>query len=139
SPVRESRCPIGEKVLRTARIMYPRVRLGQSPLEVAPLGVGCWAWGDRRYWCYEENHGPRDVVDAFDACREAGLDLFDTAEAYGWGKGEKILGSLIRRSGRTLVTSTKYAPLTGRGGARAIAKGIAGSLKRLGLPSIDLY
>jgi len=119
--------------------MYPRVRLGQSPLEVAPLGVGCWAWGDREYWRYEEDHGPRDVVDAFDACLEAGLDLFDTAEAYGWGKGEKILGALARKSGRSLVIATKYAPLAGRGGAAAIAKGLAGSLKRLGVPRIDLY
>jgi aryl-alcohol dehydrogenase-like predicted oxidoreductase len=118
---------------------HPRVRLGQSPLEVAPLGVGCWAWGDREYWQYEEDHGPREVVDAFGACLESGLDLFDTAEAYGWGKGEKILGSLARRSGRALVIATKYAPLSGRGGAAAIAKGLAGSLKRLGLPLIDLY
>jgi aryl-alcohol dehydrogenase-like predicted oxidoreductase len=119
--------------------MCSRVRLGHSPLEVAPLGVGCWAWGDRHYWRYEEDHGPREVVDAFGACLEAGLDLFDTAEAYGWGKGEKILGALTRRSGRALVIATKYAPLTGRGGTGAIAKGLAGSLKRLGLPCIDLY
>src|SRR2546427_2657684 len=119
--------------------MHRRVRLGQSPLEVAPLGVGCWAWGDRPYWCYEEDHGPRDVVDAFDACLDAGLDLFDTAEAYGWGKGEKIVGALARRSGRPLVIATKYAPLAGRGGGGAIPKGLAGSLKRLGLPRVDLY
>jgi aryl-alcohol dehydrogenase-like predicted oxidoreductase len=119
--------------------MYPRVRLGQSPLEVVPLGVGCWAWGDRRYWRYEKDHSPRDVVDAFDACLEAGLDLFDTAEAYGAGKGEKILGWLARKSGRELVITTKYAPVTGRGGAAGIPKGLAGSLKRLGLPRIDLY
>ena len=119
--------------------MYPRVRLGQSPLEVAPLGVGCWAWGDRRYWRYEEDHQPRDVVDAFDACLEAGLDLFDTAEAYGAGTGEKILGWLARKSGRALVVATKYAPVRGRGGAAAIRKGLAGSLKRLGLPCVDLY
>jgi aryl-alcohol dehydrogenase-like predicted oxidoreductase len=119
--------------------MSARVRLGQSPLEVAPLGVGCWAWGDRRYWRYEEDLGPRDVVDAFGACIDAGLDLFDTAEAYGWGKGEKILGALARKCGRPLVIATKYAPLAGRGGAGAIPKALAGSLKRLGLPHIDLY
>jgi len=79
------------------------------------------------------------VVDAFDACLDAGLDLFDTAEAYGWGKGEKILGALARKSGRPLVIATKYAPLTGRGGAAAIHKALAGSLKRLGLPHVDLY
>jgi aryl-alcohol dehydrogenase-like predicted oxidoreductase len=119
--------------------MYPRVQLGRSALEVAPLGVGCWAWGDQHYWRYGEDHGPRDVVTAFDACVEAGLDLFDTAEAYGWGKGEQILGSLARRSGRPLVIATKYAPLAGRGGPGAIRKGLAGSLKRLGLARVDLY
>jgi aryl-alcohol dehydrogenase-like predicted oxidoreductase len=119
--------------------MVARVRLGQSPIEVVPLGVGCWAWGDQEYWRYGLDHGPRDVVAAFDACLEAGLDLFDTAEAYGWGKGEQILGALARRSGRALVVATKYAPLAGRGGPGAIRKGLAGSLRRLGLTPIDLY
>jgi aryl-alcohol dehydrogenase-like predicted oxidoreductase len=119
--------------------MHSRVRLGQSPVEVAPLGVGCWAWGDSEYWDYGVGHDGRDVVAAFDACLAAGLDLFDTAESYGWGKGEQILGSLVRRSGRSLVVATKYAPLAGRGGPAAIRKGLAGSLRRLGLPRIDLY
>jgi len=118
--------------------MSRRVNLGSSPIEISPLGVGCWAWGDRGYWLYEEERG-RDVVDAFSACLDAGLNLFDTAEAYGWGRSEKLLGSLARRSGRDLVIATKYAPLAGRGGAKAIAKGIAGSLKRLGVPRVDLY
>lgn len=119
--------------------MPSRIRLGQSPIEVAPLGVGCWAWGDREYWRYEQDLGPRDVVEAFDASLAAGLDLFDTAEAYGWGKSEQLVGALARRSPRPVVVATKYAPLAGRGGAAAIARGIAGSLKRLGLPRIDLY
>ena len=53
--------------------MPRRVRLGESALEVVPLGAGCWAWGDRRYWRYEEDHGPRDVVAAFSAAIAAGL------------------------------------------------------------------
>ncbi|MBX3025706.1 aldo/keto reductase [bacterium] len=119
--------------------MPPRVRLGHGPLEVAPLGVGCWAWGDREYWGYERDLGPRDVVEAFTASIDAGLDLFDTAEAYGWGKSEQLVGALARRSGRPLVVATKYAPLAGRGGPAAINKGIDGSLKRLGRPRVDLY
>lgn len=119
--------------------MRPRVRLGESPLEVAALGVGCWAWGDQRYWRYGEDHKPSDVVDAFDACLAAGLDLFDTAEAYGAGRGERILGWLARKSGQKLVVATKYAPLARRGGPAAIPQGLAGSLKRTGLPCIDLY
>lgn len=119
--------------------MRARVHLGQSSLEVVALGVGCWAWGDRRFWHYEQGYGARDVVDAFDACVDAGLDFFDTAESYGWGKSEKILGALVRKSGHNAVVATKYAPLPGRGGVAALRKGIAGSLKRLGLDHIDLY
>jgi aryl-alcohol dehydrogenase-like predicted oxidoreductase len=116
-----------------------RVRLGESPIEVVPLGVGCWAWGDKRYWRYEQDLTANDVVDAFSAALDAGLDFFDTAEAYGAGKSEQLLGYLARRSGRELVLTTKYAPLRQRGGPPAIAKALAASLKRMGLPRIDLY
>src|SRR5262245_55434760 len=119
--------------------MAARVQLGRSPLQIVPLGVGCWAWGDARFWRYGEDHGPGDVVDAFDAYLKAGLDFFDTAEAYGAGKGEQFLGSLVRRSGRELVVATKYAPLRGRGGPAAIPRALERSLKRLGLPHVDLY
>ena len=118
--------------------MRPRLRLGRSPVEVAPLGVGAWAWGDRRYWRYEDDD-LHDVVDAFRTCLDAQLDLFDTAEAYGHGNGEKILGAIVRRSGRDVVVASKYAPLTGRGGAAAIPRALLRSLRRLGLPRIDLY
>ncbi len=119
--------------------MVSRVQLGLSPVQVAPLGVGCWAWGDRGYWHYEDTKDGRDIVDAFRSSLDGGLDFFDTAEAYGWGKSEKILGSLARRSQRALVLATKYAPLSGRGGPAAIEKGFEGSLRRLGVPHIDLY
>ncbi len=114
-------------------------RLGASPVEVVPLGVGCWAWGDEEYWRYGHEHGPADAIDAFDASVAAGLDFFDTAEAYAWGKGEQILGALVRKSGADVVIATKYAPLAGRGGAAAVAKGLAGSLRRLRMPAVDLY
>jgi aryl-alcohol dehydrogenase-like predicted oxidoreductase len=117
----------------------PRVCLGLSPVEVVPLGVGCWAWGDKRYWRYEQDLGPQDVVAGFRAALDAGLDFFDTAEAYGAGKGEQLLGWLARQAPRPVVVATKYAPVAGRGGPAAIAKGLAASLKRMGLPHIDLY
>jgi len=119
--------------------MHARARLGHSSIEVVPLGVGCWAWGDQRFWRFGQDHGPQDVVGAFEACVEAGLDFYDTAEVYGSGKSEQMLGALVRRSPRPLVVATKYAPLTGRGGPAAIRSALAKSLKRLGLPRVDLY
>jgi aryl-alcohol dehydrogenase-like predicted oxidoreductase len=114
------------------------VRIGRTDLEVAPIAVGTWAWGERRYWGYETDHGPRDVVDAFAASADAGLDLFDTAEVYGDGESEKILGWLVRKRGGRLLVATKFGLLPGRD-ARMLPRALDASLKRLGLPRVDLY
>lgn len=115
------------------------VPLGPTALRVPSLGVGAWSWGEARYWGYGERHGPRDAVDAFMASVEAGVKLVDTAEVYGHGESEKIVGWLARRSGAGVVVATKFAPLRGRGGARAVAPALRASLRRLGLPRVDLY
>src|SRR5690349_19551973 len=114
------------------------VRLGGSDLRVAPLGVGCWAWGDRAYWGYQTRFPPGDVVDAFMTCTGAGVTLFDTAEVYGHGASEQILGYLVRRSGAPVVVASKFALLPGRS-ARSLAAALDGSLRRLRLGRIDLH
>jgi aryl-alcohol dehydrogenase-like predicted oxidoreductase len=115
-----------------------KVRLGATDLHVAPLAVGAWSWGDRRYWGYGETFGPRDVVDAFVASADAGLDLFDTAEVYGDGESEKVLGWLARKRGAPLAIATKFALLPGRD-ARTLPRALDASLRRLGVPRVDLY
>ncbi len=114
------------------------VRLGATDLHVAPLAVGTWAWGERRYWGYDDRFRPRDVVDAFAASADAGLDLFDTAEVYGDGESEKILGWMVRKHGGALAVATKFGLLPGRD-ARALPRALDASLRRLGLPRVDLY
>ena len=114
------------------------VRIGATDLHVAPLAVGAWSWGDWRYWGYGESFGPKDVVDAFVASADAGLDLFDTAEVYGDGESEKILGWLLRKRGAPLAVATKFALLPGRD-ARTLPRALDASLRRLGLPRVDLY
>lgn len=103
------------------------------------LGVGTWAWGDRPFWGYGTDHHPGDVVDAFLASLAAGVRLFDTAEVYGHGESEKILGWMARRADAPVVLATKFAPLRGRGGARALIPALRASLRRLGVPSVGLY
>ena len=117
----------------------PPVSLGPTDVRVVPMGVGTWAWGDRRYWGYGERFGPSDVVDAFAASLDAGLDFFDTAEVYGHGESEKILGWMVRKHGSALVVATKFAPLPDSGGAPGVGPALERSLKRLGLPRVDLY
>ena len=60
-----------------------------------PLGVGTWAWGDRGYWGYGRDYSSADVTAAYAAARNAGITLFDTAEAYGRGTSERLLGGII--------------------------------------------
>lgn len=115
------------------------VSLGPTTLRVPPLGVGAWSWGDARYWGYGERHTSRDVVDAFMASVEAGVQLFDTAEVYGHGASEQVLGWLVRKSGAPVVLATKFAPLRGRGGAKALRPALQASLRRMGVAKVDLY
>ncbi len=119
----------------TARQAVP---LGASDVRVPPLGVGTWSWGDKPFWGYETEFGPRDVIDAFAASLDAGLTLFDTAEVYGHGESEKILGFMARKSAAPLVVATKFAPLAGRR-VTDVSRALATSLKRLGLARVDLY
>ncbi len=70
---------------------------------------------------------------------EAGVTLFDTAEVYGHGASEQVLGWLVRKSKAPVVLATKFAPLRGRGGAKALRPALAGSLRRMGVAKVDLY
>ena len=63
-------------------------------IEIAPIGVGVWPWGSRWYWGYGKSYGEEDVRQAFRASLSAGVTLFDTAEIYGRGESERILGKL---------------------------------------------
>ncbi len=63
-------------------------------ISLAPLGVGVWPWGSRWYWGYGRTYGEDDVRGAFRASLAAGVTLFDTAELYGRGESERVLGRL---------------------------------------------
>eukprot|EP00897_Mesotaenium_endlicherianum_P005193 jgi/Mesen1/4701/ME000241S03734 len=130
------------------------VRLGQSGLEVPPIGIGAWSWGDKFFW----NDGDwndkkvRDAKQAFDSAMDSGLHLFDTAEVYGTKQfgsddSEKLLGRFIAErkrkggegNGVAPLVATKYAALPWRLGRRSVVDALKASLDRLGLPSVDLY
>jgi aryl-alcohol dehydrogenase-like predicted oxidoreductase len=116
------------------------------PTAVAPLGVGTWAWGDRSTWGmggYDAALTEAAIAEAWSASIDAGLTLFDTAEVYGKGESERIIGRLLaqdpaRRS--SLVLATKFLPapqkLDVRGSMRAA---LEASIERLGVDHVDLY
>jgi aryl-alcohol dehydrogenase-like predicted oxidoreductase len=107
-----------------------------------PMGVGTWAWGDQRYWGYGRDYTSDDVAEAYRASRAAGLTLFDTAEGYGNGTSEWLLGQLIRDHGDRgkVQVATKFAPVPWRAGRRGpLLKALEASLTRLQLEAVDLY
>ena len=110
-------------------------------LNVSPLGIGAWAWGTNRLWGYGKEYDRSDVGRAFRASITEGVTLVDTAEMYGNGASEKIIGEILGEGGfeGTPVIATKFAPLPYRFSARSLLKAVDKSLERLGIETIDLY
>ena len=113
--------------------------LGASGIAVSLLGVGVWSWGDKSFWGYGKDYTREDVAQAYRACQDAGLNFFDTAEMYGRGESERILGECIREDGRPVVIASKFAPLPNRFSASSLLKALDASLERLNVKTIDLY
>jgi aryl-alcohol dehydrogenase-like predicted oxidoreductase len=67
------------------------------------------------------------------------MTFFDTAEIYGFGRSERILGELIQSQNTAPVVATKYAPFPWRFGARSVVRALERSLGRLQLRRVDLY
>ena len=118
--------------------------LGASGLIVPALGIGTMSWGERLMG-YGKTHTHQDVNEAYRACLDAGLTFFDTAEGYGFGENERLLGALHMQDGRPVIVATKYAPfslfapLPTRWSPRALLTSLDASLHRLGVERIDLY
>ena len=124
-----------------------RIRIGRSDIEVRALGVGTWAWGDRIVWGFGRGYGEPEVEAAFHASRSAGLDFFDTAEVYGWGISERIVGRLASNpedgtvpSGmRSAIIGTKFFPYPWRLSRGSLLRSLRASLHRLRLEQVGLY
>ncbi len=119
------------------------VTLGPGGPTVPALGVGTWAWGDSLFWDYGKAYSDSDLHAAFDACLNAGLTLFDTAEIYGFGQSETLIGRFMQQrpqpSAPQPVVATKYFPLPWRFTKQSVADALAASLDRLQGSSVALY
>ena len=115
------------------------VALGGTDLKVSSIGLGAWAWGDRVYWSYGRGYTDTDVRAAFDLGLQAGINWVDTAESYGSGRSERLLGEFIRGMQTPLLIATKFMPYPWRLRKSALHQALQKSLDRLGLKRVDLY
>jgi len=121
-------------------------RLAGTDLTIAPLGVGTWAWGDRTTWgmgSYDTDLSIDTIREAFEASVDAGATFFDTAEVYGDGESERIIGRLLaddpERAAKA-VLATKFMPSPWKLQVRtALLDSLRASLDRLGVASVGLY
>jgi aryl-alcohol dehydrogenase-like predicted oxidoreductase len=120
--------------------------LAGSEVSIPLLGVGTWAWGDRSTWGmggYDGALTMSSIAEAWDASIDAGVTLFDTAEIYGGGESERIIGQMRThdpaRAAR-VVLATKFMPSPWKLNVRgALLRSLRASLGRLGVPAVDLY
>ena len=122
--------------------MHSELTIGLADeLKVAPLGVGAWAWGTTRLWGYGKEYNRSDVGRAFRTSMAEGVTLVDTAEVYGNGASERIIGEILREGGfeGRPVIATKFAPLPYRFSAKSLLKAVDKSMERLSIEMIDLY
>ncbi|MEM8502593.1 MAG: aldo/keto reductase [Cyanobacteria bacterium P01_D01_bin.1] len=119
------------------------VTLGPKGPEVPALGLGTWSWGDSLFWQYGSAYGADEVRAAFQTALAAGVNFFDTAEIYGLGKSEELIGQFIQETSveqnTPALVATKYMPLPWRFSAQSVADALTASLKRLKQSSVTLY
>jgi aryl-alcohol dehydrogenase-like predicted oxidoreductase len=103
---------------------------------VSRIGLGTWQFGSRE-WGYGDAYAERAARDIVRRARELGITLFDTAEIYGFGRSERILGEALGHERGEVVVASKIFPVAPF--PPVIRQRWEGSAKRLGLSRIPLY
>jgi aryl-alcohol dehydrogenase-like predicted oxidoreductase len=78
--------------------------------QVSRIGLGTWQFGSRE-WGYGEGYASAAARDIVHRARELGVTLFDTAEIYGFGKSERILGEALGADRGEVVVASKVFPV----------------------------
>ncbi len=118
-------------------------KLGRTGLQVSELGFGCWAIGGTSYGATDDRESLKALAYAFDQ----GINFFDTADTYGHGHSEELVGETFKESSKRLqvIVASKVGWDFYHGGSKKnfdpeyIRFACGESLKRLKTDFIDLY
>ena len=111
----------------------------QNELAGKEMGIGTWAWGDPMFWGYGRGYNLEDVREAYKLCVDSGKVFFDTAEVYGLGRSENMIGQFMRETDTHEAIATKFFPFPWRLTKRAFFRALRGSLRRLRVERLALY
>ncbi|MGQ4834672.1 MAG: aldo/keto reductase [Candidatus Asgardarchaeia archaeon] len=116
--------------------MVEYTKLGRTEIKISKIGIGTWQWGSSE-WGWGKGYTKEDLRRAFEKAVDIGINFIDTAEIYGGGKSEKMLGEFIKGRREDLVIATKVWPTHLR--FKSVLKACERSLQRLNTNYIDLY
>jgi aryl-alcohol dehydrogenase-like predicted oxidoreductase len=132
---------VGQPSGKTSAPMQYR-QLGASNLAVSRIGCGTWALGGRGWGAHNE----REARAALEACLAHGINFFDTAPVYGFGRAEQVLGEALSGVRKNVVIATKCGLVWNAGGQvrhdltrDGLRRDLEASLRRLQTDCIDLY
>lgn len=116
--------------------------LGHSALKVNRIGLGCMGMSEF-YGSFDE----KESINTLHKALELGVNFFDTADMYGWGANERLLGKAFKNHREDVIIATKFAVMRGPNGEflglngkpEYIRQACDKSLQNLGVDAIDLY
>ncbi len=117
-------------------------RLGKSGFLVTEIGIGLWAIGGDQWGPVDD----RNSLDTIEAALQAGITFFDTADVYGQGRSEKLLGQAMKGRREDFFVATKIgwmgfeerAQMSAYDSTEKLIKGVETNLKRLDTDYVDL-
>ena len=115
---------------------YLDVGTDPKTIRISRIGLGAWQFGSRE-WGYGKSYAEQEAHDIVRRAVELGVTLFDTAEIYGFGRSERILGEAIGEDRESVFLATKLFPLLPV--APVVEQRAVASANRLGVRRLDLY
>lgn len=115
-------------------------KFGKTDWQVAEIGLGCWGLGGNAYGPIKEEESKQTLLYAYDQ----GVNFFDTADSYGFGKSETLIGETIGHH-KDIYIATKVGydfyngPIKKNWDSKYVETAVEKSLQRLKRETIDLY
>ncbi len=112
---------------------------GRTGVQVAPIGLGTWQLGGTDWGDIDEQH----ALETLRAAVEGGVNFFDTADVYGLGRSEELIGKFLKETPETVFVATKLGRFPEPGWPKnfsleSLRSHTEASLRRLGIETIDL-
>ena len=134
--VEQMACPAVLRPTTTHSRNHMRYLEIDTAKKISKIGLGTWQFGSAE-WGYGESYDAKEANAIVRRALELGVTLFDTAEIYGSGRSEEILGRALGGQRESVFVATKLFPVVPS--ALVVKRRAAASARRIGLSRLDLY